>query len=110
MRTGLQLQAEAAERRLGMTFEDLCQREPQLKALLDEARAVSSKGDPKFCANRVWYGYRDYRKGFKHRMSQLVGTHRRPEHPMLSTSEAYDLAYRTLYDALPGCRHGGPFC
>jgi hypothetical protein len=79
-----------------MTFADLASLEPQLGALLREARHVDASSDA-FCANGVWYG------SFKPRLLLLVGWE--ASNPALRTSEAYDLAYETIYDALPDCRH-----
>lgn len=54
------------------------------------------------CANAIWYGYGGY-PGIKPRLLGLVGWHAR--NPALRSSAAYDLAYRRLYDDLPGCRN-----
>ncbi len=54
------------------------------------------------CANAIWYGYGGY-PGIKPRLLGLVGWHAR--NPALRSSAAYDLAYRRLYDGLPGCRN-----
>lgn len=54
------------------------------------------------CANAIWYGYGGY-VGIKPRLRTLVGWYAR--HPALRSREAYDLAYRRLYDGLPGCRN-----
>ena len=83
-----------------LTWARLARLEPQLAALLVEARAVDGR-DPHFCANRVWY------RDFKPRLLGLVGwalKERPGAAPVLATSEAYSLATETLYDALPGCR------
>jgi hypothetical protein len=84
-----------------MTFEQLCQLEPRLEDLLREAR--SHKGGRSFCANAVWFGYGEYRhRSFKRRLQELVGW-KRKDNPILSTREAYDLAFHTIYQALPDC-------
>lgn len=89
-----------------LTFEQLCQLEPGLKTLYDEVKAISRKGNPKFCPNSVWYGYGNCEAGFKYRMSRLVGLHRKPADPVLSSSRAYDVCYAVLYGALKGNSHG----
>lgn len=81
-------------------WEQLVRLEPKLAELLKRIRKV--KPDPAknyFCANLVWYGV----GGFKCEMLHLVGDFRPDEHPILSTRDAYDIAYDTLYAALPDC-------
>jgi hypothetical protein len=65
--------------------------------LLDEAKSVKARRR-NFCANTVWYSQ------FKPRLLWLVGWERRDKHPVLSSAEAYDLAYETIYQALPDCK------
>jgi len=79
-----------------VTWEKITSIEPVLRKMYDEARAVSSKGNPYFCANRVWY------EEFKPRLERLVGWDAR--HEELQTMEAYDIAYQTIYRQLPACR------
>ena len=89
-----------------LTFADLCRREPALGQLEREMRAFrrTPLGDD-FCANARWYGYGKYRgMGYKPRLVELVGMCARSDDPALRTSDAYDLAYRRLYDLLPDCR------
>lgn len=81
-----------------VTWKQLVAAEPRLALLLEEAKAVDGSGKH-FCANRVWHE----RDGLKWRMSDLVGWDRKGD-PLLGTSEAYDVAYRKIYDALPDCR------
>ena len=40
-------------------------------------------------------------KGFRDRLEELIGWHRKPKHPLLSSEEAYKLAYSFLYGSLP---------
>src|SRR5262245_30960613 len=84
-----------------LTFADLVRLEPRLGQLLDRARAYHAKAGPKFCANAVWYGYFG-RRGLRSQLQQLVGWEADQE-GVLGTSRAYDVAYRTLYQALPDC-------
>ena len=44
-----------------LTWARLARLEPQLAALLVEARAVDPGDNPHFCANRVWY--REFSRG-----------------------------------------------
>jgi hypothetical protein len=101
------MSATAAKTRL--TWGDLTAREPLLRALLKEIRAIRPKPGKRWCANAIWYGYADPADSFKERMSQLVGWDRRGD-PVLGTMDAYDVAYKTLYNALPDCRHESIFC
>jgi hypothetical protein len=93
-----------------LTFNDLVTLEPRLAELLTEARAFKPR--PKFCANAVWYGYFGS-SGLKDKLLGLVGWGREtpldgatdaPREETLKSSEAYDVAYHTLYEALPDCR------
>jgi hypothetical protein len=86
------------------TWRQLVAAEPRLARLLREARAVDGSADD-FCANSVWYGY-DGPLSLRERVSRLVGWDRKP-HPLLGTEDAYDVAYDTIYDALPDCRDCG---
>jgi hypothetical protein len=85
------------------TFDELLALEPRLGILLREAKAYQRRKG--FCANSVWYGY-DGSGGLKGRLLMLVGWERRPRHEILSTEAAYDVAYETIYHALPDCNHG----
>ena len=87
-----------------LTFSQLCELEPRLLALLNEAKSIKdNRRRPSFCANRVWGDS----GGLRERMTQLVGysVRRQGGDPRLATSRAYDIAYHTIYDALPDCRN-----
>lgn len=92
------------------TWAQLVALEPRLQALLDEAKSVDGS-DEHFCANRVWYGNARNRNGIKERLCRLVGwdVRRHGGSALLSSEAAYDVAYETIYDALPGCRECGCF-
>lgn len=87
------------------TWNELCELEPRLLHLYDEARVIRDEGGPSFCANAVWYGRHGY-EGLKPKLCELVGFHREGDgsDPRLATARAYDLAYHKVYDALPDCR------
>jgi hypothetical protein len=87
----------------GTTFVQLAALEPRLNDLLAEARAYHADTDPDFCANAVWYGYPGFGTGIKPRLCKLVGWGS-GQCGYLRTKEAYDLAYETIYQALPDCR------
>lgn len=84
-----------------LTWEMLAEREPRLADLRREVEAVCDSGEGRFCANQWWYGL------FKLRMMKLVGDLAERDDAVIRSSESYDLAYRTLYDLLPDCRHEG---
>jgi hypothetical protein len=84
-------------------FRRLAALEPGLDRLLAEARSHNENRSPIFCANAVFYGYPGHRPGIKQRLSALVGWGRKGD-PVLGTCEAYDVAYETIYEALPNCR------
>jgi len=84
----------------GLTFEKLCELEPGLLELYRQACAVKDdRRKRSFCANAIWY------REFKPVLVQLVGWTARKQDPVLRTSEAYRLAYDTIYHALPDCRN-----
>ena len=119
-----------------ITWTTLVKHEPQLKALLADARSITdNRSKTSFCANAAWYGYGG-RPGLKPRLLFLVGWERGisqkrgstlavvnlagiplpPKADLASLSEgeqvlrsqgAYDLAYHTVYDVLPNCRNCG---
>jgi|GEM_PF-1329636 len=83
----------------------LVSRVPRLEPLLAEARAVD--GTPEtFCANAYWYGYGKYRgrPALRDRVSALVGWGSESNDEWVRSSEAYHIAYQTVYHALPACR------
>lgn len=83
-----------------LTWEALTEREPELIALRREIEAVKDNA-PQFCANKLWYGR------FKQQMMKLVGDLASRDDAVIGSSEAYDLAYQTLFHILPQCRHEG---
>jgi hypothetical protein len=87
-----------------VTFAQLVQLAPELQVLFDDARSHHSNWGPDFCANAVWYGYPGHKPGIKKRMGQLVGWGAPEDAGELRTSAAYDVAYETIYQALPDCR------
>jgi hypothetical protein len=86
---------------LRVTWNALVAAEPRLARVLEDARA-----EPKFktCqkAQAVWYGE------YKRKVERLVGfmvTKDHPHYDILRTTQAYDVAYHTVYNALaaPPC-------
>jgi hypothetical protein len=94
-----------------ITFDEIVALEPELQRLRNEARAIRDDGSKSgFCANAIWYGHGEYEGlGFKPRLKCLVGWKRREGPEVLKSSEAYYVAYRTIYKELPDCRPG-PRC
>lgn len=119
------------------TFDRLCELCPELGALYDLAEAVRDDGSwHVFCANYLWYENVKPRlirlvgsearwipdddpgrmvivtgEELLERAEKKWEVHARralPEHAaLLRSSAAYDVAYQTIYHALPDCRHDG---
>jgi hypothetical protein len=89
-------------------WDDLVAWEPRILSLRRHA-ATADASSPTFCANRAWSG----RSGMRRQLYDLVGWSRTTAlsdlwaERWLHTSEAWDLAYHGVYDALPGCRRCG---
>jgi hypothetical protein len=80
-----------------LAFDDLADLEPRLEELEAEILALRRfRRRGPFCANEVWY------RRFKPRLRLLVGWEARG-HPVLTTAQAYDVAYEHLYELLPDC-------
>ena len=89
-----------------VTWRQLVAAEPALALLAREAVGLTRATDdaPRRCANAMWYGYNGY-PGLKPRLCTLVGWYaRQASHPVLTSSEAYDVAYHHIYALLPSCR------
>jgi hypothetical protein len=86
-----------------LTWRALTRLEPRLRDLLAEARSHHMNRSLDFYANAVWYGYLGFRPGLKARLRRLVGWTAEQE-GVLRTTEAYELAYRTIYQAPLDCR------
>lgn len=87
------------------TWEQLVAREPRLGEVMATARAARRDTPARYCANEAWFGYGPHRgQGVKPLLDPLVGWHAESRDPLLTTSLAYDVAYRTIYAALPDCR------
>ena len=85
-----------------ITFEQLCEIEPQLRHLEMEAKSIQAGNN--FCANEVWYRS----GGLKSRLRTLVGNEGcLSKNEILRSSEAYHIVYQHLWAILPDCRHEG---
>lgn len=80
-----------------LTWSTLISLLPELERMRLRAAAVAPGDDPEFCANDVWF------ERFKPDVVRLVGWETRSSNPILQTSEAYSLAYQTIYNELPSC-------
>lgn len=80
-----------------VTWEQVSDLVPELKLMLKLAKSIRRPKGP-WCSNNMWYAI------FKPRLCELVGDGCPRKNPMLRSSEAYDIAYKTIYDALPPCR------
>lgn len=81
-----------------MTFAEMVRLEPKLKTLFDDAKnhkRTIENCNCAFACDIAWY------KQYKPRLIELVGW----KSPIkeLSTRQVYDLAYQTVYKAMPGC-------
>jgi hypothetical protein len=84
-------------------WDEIVKIEPRLESLRQEAAAWREKDLPDdFCANEVWY------EAFKPRIVRLVGWEAKDER--LSGNTTYDVAYKTVLDAMPDCKHAGRIC
>jgi hypothetical protein len=73
-----------------MTFENLCEEEPRLKALYEQVKVI--RIDRGKSVEQIWFGK------IKPSMKTLVGF--LAENPKMRSSESYDLCYQILYDLL----------
>ena len=89
------------------SFEELCNRVPELVELEARTRAVRDDGSASFfCANNTWFAIR-------RRLDELVGVWRLPGGPaddVLGGSAAHEVALAHLYPLLPPCRACGCEC
>jgi hypothetical protein len=87
-----------------ITWDELVKLEPELDRLYRKIHAIKDPGGRTFCANARWYGYGGH-PSLKAVMVYLVGCEGAARDPRLRTSEAYNIAYTRLYNALPDCRN-----
>jgi len=94
------------------TWQQLTRLEPRLKHLHKKAKSIMDDPHERyFCANHAWYGYwagERWIEGLKKELVALIGwSSVNRKHPVLGGMDAYDVAYRKIYDALPDCRGCG---
>jgi hypothetical protein len=84
------------ERSHGVRWEELAEREPELRHLLHEARRAGAGCRGWSDVGRAFGPFRD---GLV-RLVGFAGKHR--DHPVLGTVGAYEVSYWRLYDAVAG--------
>lgn len=93
-----------------MTFEQMLYLDGRLLAIRDEAIKISKQQkfspDRNYCKTQTWHALPRERGliGLKYLLAQVVGFGARVE--ALSTPEAYDRAYQTIWGTLPPCAKG----
>jgi hypothetical protein len=90
-----------------ITWATLVRLEPALDDLLARARTVNDGGGRFFCPVDEFIHEGPNRPSLQTCLNRLVGWHARRRHPLLTTSEAWNLALRTILDNLPPCRGCG---
>ena len=91
---------------LTITWARLVAAAPDLRRLWRQAHQAD-QGAGHFCRHEAWQGTLTH-PGLKPQLATLVGwaaAHRDGHDPLLRSSAAYALAYRTIFHALPPCRH-----
>ncbi len=83
------------------TFEEMADLEPELAGLLAEAQELRRRKGRRLEVNAVFFDYARKGTGYKRRLSELVGFLSGRD-GVLSTSAAYDVVYKTIYNALVG--------
>jgi hypothetical protein len=86
-----------------LTWRRMASLEPRLAEAEYLLKLIRDPGGDYFCANDIWYGYRDIRFSFKERVNAYTGWF--AQRPELRSDAAYDIAYQHLYDLLPDCRN-----
>jgi hypothetical protein len=95
------MSVDALLARAPITWEELCALEPQLTALSDHA--LNAKRGRNYCKYDGWYGF-SARSSLKQELCAPVEWHRAgTDIPVLSTPEAYRIAYFAVFNALPPC-------
>jgi hypothetical protein len=93
-----------------VTFKTLCKLEPRLQDLETQIREAGEKAGTSDVLT-LWFGYPTLKtrtNGFKAKMANLVGWYRDPVDGVLSSSDAYSVAYASLFSLLEkSCRAKG---
>jgi hypothetical protein len=85
----------------GVDWKELVAIEPELAKLYEEVCSLKDPGGRSFCAEAVWH------RQLKARLTWLVGFRAHGDDPRLRSMAAYDIAFETVYGALPPCRGCG---
>jgi hypothetical protein len=86
-----------------ITWDQLVELEPRLLQLLTACQNADNGRGSEFDGDAVWYGV----GGFKSRLVGLVGFFAKRDDARLHTCQAYDCAYKHLYESLPPDREEG---
>lgn len=86
----------------GKEFHRISTIEPKLMEMYQFVTSIDPSMDGSFCANEIWY------RDLKPLLLTLVGHY--SEVDAISDARSYDVAYQTIYRALPNCRHEGAIC
>jgi predicted DNA-binding transcriptional regulator AlpA len=92
----------------GYDWNTLVKLEPRLDKLYRKVTAIKDDPTkPSFCANYEWYDNTTDGPSLESQMCTLVGRKCKNTggDKRLKSKEAYDIAYRTLYNKLPDCRN-----
>lgn len=93
-----------------ITFERICELDDRVRVLFDDAKRAGDE-DQYFDGIAAWFGEVGYEKySFKQRLCDLVGWHRHRGPIELESHEAYEVAYRTIFDAMPPDREDPSNC
>jgi hypothetical protein len=86
-----------------LTWDELVRRESRLHDLLVLTETVDRDVWPQYYSNAAIYNPRvpDRSTGIKYQLTRLVGDYAITDDGVIRTSEAYELAMHTLYEALP---------
>ena len=87
----------------GITWAKIIEIEPRLKRAYKIAKNENKDELPEnYCANEIFY------RRLKPEIVELVGWSARDRR--LRSSQAYDIAYEKILNALPDCQHESIFC
>ena len=90
-----------------MNWQQMVTLEPRLGKLLEEVQSQKHRRNPNFCRESFWGGtVKDSGEvGIKYHMCSMVGFGAAVKE--LRTTEAYNIAYRILFNQVANCKHSG---
>lgn len=96
--------SDRTQKKATSRFDELLKMNGDLRLLrrtIKKEKRIAAN-DEYYCANDRWY------RIYKPVVVKTAGWYARDS--ALNSKEDYDIAYQTLYDMLPDCRHKGMFC